>query len=111
MKTVLHPRRRVRELTVLVVGEAELPVAGEVVCLVREVGPFGSSPRQFTITRHPRTNQSHEPRWNGWLGTTNDVDRFAEGAYEIRWIEVGEKGVPWYRVSLRPADEPALAVR
>jgi len=30
-----------------------------------------------------RTNQSHEQRLNGWLGETNNVSRYAEGAVEV----------------------------
>lgn len=30
-----------------------------------------------------RTNMSHEPRLHGWLGTTDNVYRYALGRYEV----------------------------
>lgn len=34
-------------------------------------------------TEPGRTNQSHEVRLRGWLGTTNSVARYAEGCVEV----------------------------
>lgn len=34
-------------------------------------------------TQPGRTNLGHEPKSRGWLGTTNDVERFALGEYTV----------------------------
>ena len=37
---------------------------------------------QFEITTTPPKNAIGEICWDGWLGTTNDVARYAHGAYD-----------------------------
>jgi hypothetical protein len=38
----------------------------------------------YYLSRRPgRTNMSHEPKVHGWLGTTNDIAAYAQGAVEL----------------------------
>lgn len=116
MTTATPTRRRTRELTAFMDPFGEVLTAGAIVCVVEETDllwpartPGARLPRStmYTLTTDPRTNQSRESRWEGWLGTTSNIDRWAEGAYEIRWIAESDRGEPWYRVSLRPVPHPA----
>jgi hypothetical protein len=39
---------------------------------------------RYCLARRPGcTNMSHEPKVSGWLGTTNDVAEYAQGAVEL----------------------------
>lgn len=51
---------------------------GDRVCLVT------SSDGDNYLTKEPRTNQSRQLRWKGWLGTTNGISQTAHGRWEIR---------------------------
>ncbi len=49
-------------------------------------------------TQPGRTNLSHESCVSGWLGTTNDVEATALGAYEVvsvreRWLADGRQRI------------------
>jgi hypothetical protein len=44
-------------------------------------------------TEPGRTNMSHEPRLHGWLGTTNNVARYAEGCVEVYKNKAGHMRV------------------
>ncbi|WP_419606789.1 hypothetical protein [Thiolapillus sp.] len=55
---------------------------------VRYCGPNSQDEKYIDFDRFeitiapPRTNASNEIRVNGWLGTSNDVARYAHGVYE-----------------------------
>lgn len=84
---------------------------GDVVCLVECSDQTGA--RWNTLTAHPRTNQSHEPRWDGWLGTTNNVSEWACGAWRVVSLYPQEDiasgfHVEKWVVSLASADVPEM---
>lgn len=46
--------------------------------------PEGREPDTYSLSKSPgRTNRSGEERASGWLGTNNNVGRYADGAVEI----------------------------
>lgn len=48
----------------------------------------------YILSHEPgRTNQSHEERTDGWLGTTDNVARYAEGAIRVTVDKVGRRRV------------------
>lgn len=76
-----YPKYRV--LVVSVIDDA-VPGVGDIVCPVQCWPMFGRPWRELTAC--PITNMSLETRWEGWLGSTNNVDRTAEGAYRVTAI-------------------------
>jgi hypothetical protein len=68
--------------------------AGDIVCLVRVTDTMTGRESNW-LTREPRTNQSHELRWRGWLGTTNDVAEHAQGAWRV--VSLVEHDSNYYR--------------
>ena len=66
--------------------------------LVRVVNENNGGAESMHLYEHPaRTNQSHEECIDGWLGTTNNVARYAEGAVEVSG-DIGKNGRDAYRV-------------
>ena len=58
------------------------PVAGRFFLI--EVHNQSSGARWYSLEMQPgRTNMSHEVQLDGWLGTTNNIDRTACGAVEV----------------------------
>ena len=63
----------------------------------------------YTLTQRPRrTNQSHEPRLNGWCGTTNNVAVFAEGMARVARVTKNERCL---LVALSPEEQEAALER
>lgn len=57
---------------------------------------------RYVLSRNPgRTNLSREVRYRGWLGTTNNVARYACGAVRVTRDAAG-------RVRIRPIDVAEL---
>jgi hypothetical protein len=47
-------------------------------------------PDMYSLSSEPgRTNMSREPRLHGWLGTTNNTARYAEGCVEVYRNQAG----------------------
>lgn len=86
--------------------DVQLPEPGEIVGVIAT--DIGTSNRMYrSITKYaPITNQSYEPRWEGWLGCTNDENSHAEGAYRVVSISMhkpalyNDRKEDTYRVSL-----------
>lgn len=55
---------------------------GDIVCLVRVTDTM-TGKESHTLTTQPRTNVSHEIKWHGWLGTTDDIAENALGAWRV----------------------------
>lgn len=47
------------------------------------IPPQWREPRYSVCARPGRTNQSGEPRLTGWLGTTDNVARYARGLVRV----------------------------
>lgn len=96
-------------------GPARIPQPGEIYCLVawQNLAPNRGAPRHSTrgayLTTDPRTNLSHETRWEGYLGTTNDVHEQALGAYRVVSAtpadDIDRVDGPRWRVSLAPVEQ------
>lgn len=82
---------------------------GDTACLVewRNIGPRElrpSRPRHgHELTPVPRTNMSHTPKWEGWLGSTSGIDRTAHGAWRV------EKLTPHEDSDLRDGEPEYIA--
>jgi hypothetical protein len=94
------------------------PKPGDIVCLVEcedtmwAANDFhrpGARQHWNYLTADPRTNQSHETRWEGWLGTTNNIAEHAMGAWRVVSIDTygeGRHGEPTYLANLVRAEVP-----
>lgn len=72
-----------RRLRVTVDDYRWTPARGDVVTVIAYDRP-GTHRIEREITRSvPRTNLTHEPRVEGWLGAFNDVSAYAEGRYRV----------------------------
>lgn len=83
------------ERTVQIPYGEKVPVKGDTVCLVeynRLIPAYGRPKHWYELTTVPRTNDSRETLWTGWLGETNRVDAVALGPWRVVSIaEAGER--------------------
>lgn len=64
--------------------EAAALQPGQKVYPVRRMDIHGRGAEYIELRAQPaRTNLSHEPRTEGWIGTTNDVEATALGEFEV----------------------------
>jgi hypothetical protein len=60
---------------------SETPEPGRYYLILRS--PEQGADTYYLKTEPGRTNQSHEPKVHGWLGTTNNVAYHSEGCVEV----------------------------